>query len=104
MDSIPHLYNLLGPKSWEEMRLYANEKLIPAPLTPYSATAIGLVWMKREYAKSKPGTYFYYDTWVTSLITIKETENSGSDGRQVELESLHDGGANNCAVNNQCAV
>ena len=51
MDSIPHLYNLLGPKSWEEMRPYANEKFIFAPLTPYSAdrlTAIGLVWISQR--------------------------------------------------------
>ena len=45
MDSILHLYNLLGPQSWEEMRPYRNVKL-PAPSTVCSAdrlTAIGLV-------------------------------------------------------------
>ena len=47
--------------------------------------------------------FLLHGTRVTSLISIKETENSGSDGRQVELESLHDGGANNCAANS-CAV
>ena len=48
IESTQHLYNLLGPQSWEEMRPYANEKFIPAPLTLYSAnrlTAIGLVWI-----------------------------------------------------------
>ena len=49
IESTQHLYNLLGPQSWEEMRPYTNEKFIPAPLTPYSAdrlTAISLVWIR----------------------------------------------------------
>ena len=49
IESTQHLYNLLGPQSWEEMRPYTNEKFIPAPSTPYSAdrlTVIGLVWIK----------------------------------------------------------
>ena len=37
IESTQHLYNLPGPQGWEEMRLYMNEKLIPAPLTAYSA-------------------------------------------------------------------
>ena len=37
IESTQHLYNLPGPQGWEEMRPYTNEKLIPAPLTTYSA-------------------------------------------------------------------
>ena len=60
MDSIPHLYNILRPQSWEEIRPYANEKFIPAPLTVYSAdrlTAIGLVWIKSNLKLSLLGLH-----------------------------------------------
>ena len=33
IESTQHLFNLPGPQGWEEMRLYMNEKFIPAPLT-----------------------------------------------------------------------
>ena len=33
IESIQHLYNLLGPQSKEKMQPYRNEKLTPSPLT-----------------------------------------------------------------------
>ena len=33
IESIQHIYNLLGPQSWEKMQTYRNEKLSPSPLT-----------------------------------------------------------------------
>ena len=67
IESTQHLYNLLRPPSWEEMRPYTNEKFIPAPLTTYSAdrlTAIGLVWINSCTYKS---TYFKILTLISSL-------------------------------------
>ena len=61
IESTQDLYNLPGPQGWEETRPYVKEKLIPAPLTAYSAD--------RPYGRSASfGSKFVQNGWEGFLI------------------------------------
>ena len=56
IESTQHLFNLPGPQGWEEMRLYMNEKFIPAPLTDglgRRPSGDALVWDQDHFPPDK---------------------------------------------------